>query len=127
MDTEAYFGAFAPDATFIFHTERQRVASTADYRRMWADWMADGWRVEGCTSSNQLIQLAGQTAIFTHDVETEISVDGSRETLSERETIIFMATADGAVTAIHEHLSPAPGTESDTETGTSPTSERAAA
>ena len=42
MNTDAYFGAFGPDATFIFHTEPQRVSGTADYRRLWADWMAGG-------------------------------------------------------------------------------------
>lgn len=111
MDTDAYFGAFAPNASFIFHTEPDRVASTTDYRNLWAGWVADGWRVQGCTSTNQLIQLAGPTAVFTHDIETLISVNGTPERLTERETIIFAATADGAITAIHEHLSPAPSTE----------------
>ena len=37
-DTEAYFGCFAPDATFIFHTTAARLASrdvTAPVHRTW--------------------------------------------------------------------------------------------
>ncbi|MFD3453064.1 hypothetical protein ACFWVC_12895 [Streptomyces sp. NPDC058691] len=29
-----YFRAFAPDATFVFHTTAQRIESVAEYRRV---------------------------------------------------------------------------------------------
>ena len=32
-DTAAYFGCFAPDATFIFHTTAARLTSRAEYQR----------------------------------------------------------------------------------------------
>ncbi|MFE4723240.1 nuclear transport factor 2 family protein, partial [Streptomyces sp. NPDC056728] len=46
-----YFEAFTPDATFVFHTTSERVASTADYRALWNRWVAeDGFRIVRCTS-----------------------------------------------------------------------------
>jgi ketosteroid isomerase-like protein len=105
-DTAAYFDAFAEDATFVFHTEAHRVDTRAGYERLWSTWLAEGWRVVSCRSSNSLIQLLGSTAVFTHDVETVTQVGtGPEETTRERETIVFRA-ADGTVRAVHEHLSP---------------------
>ena len=37
-DTAAYFGCFAPDATFIFHTTAARLASRDEYERLWRQW-----------------------------------------------------------------------------------------
>lgn len=105
-----YFAAFAPDATFVFHTTPGRIASTADYRALWDRWVAeDGFRVLACASSARLVQHFGDTAVFSHDVETTVSTTAGEETLSERETIVFHRTETGRWLAVHEHLSPAAG------------------
>jgi ketosteroid isomerase-like protein len=102
-----YFGAFAPDATFVFHTTPQRLGSTAEYRALWQQWVEeDGFRVLGCTSSAQLVQPFGDTAVFSHDVETRVATNAGEETVHERETIVFARSADGTWLAVHEHLSP---------------------
>ncbi|MCT9006783.1 YybH family protein [Streptomyces rhizosphaerihabitans] len=102
-----YFGAFAPDATFVFHTTPQRLGSTAEYRALWRQWVEqDGFRVLGCTSSAQLIQPFGDTAVFSHDVETQVAANAGEETVHERETIVFARSEDGTWLAVHEHLSP---------------------
>ncbi|MEU4170262.1 nuclear transport factor 2 family protein [Streptomyces sp. NPDC026665] len=102
-----YFGAFAPDATFVFHTTPQRLESTAEYRALWQQWVEqDGFRILGCTSSAQLIQPLGDTAVFSHDVETQVATNAGEETVHERETIVFARSEDGAWLAVHEHLSP---------------------
>ncbi|MEV8036235.1 nuclear transport factor 2 family protein [Streptomyces sp. NPDC086182] len=102
-----YFGAFAPDATFVFHTTPRRLGSTAEYRALWQQWVEeDGFRVLGCTSSAQLVQPFGHTAVFSHDVETRVATNAGEETVHERETIVFARSADGTWLAVHEHLSP---------------------
>lgn len=74
-----YFGAFAPDATFVFHTTPGRLGSTAEYRDLWRRWVEqDGFRVLGCTSSAQLVQPFGDTAVFSHDVETRVATNAER-------------------------------------------------
>ncbi|MFH8735402.1 MULTISPECIES: YybH family protein [unclassified Streptomyces] len=104
-----YFGAFTPDATFVFHTTAERVASTADYRALWNRWVAeDGFRVVRCTSADQLVQAFGDTAVFSHRVETTVATTAGEETLHERETIVFARQDSGHWLAVHEHLSPAP-------------------
>lgn len=101
-----YFGAFAPDASFVFHTTPQRLGSTAEYRALWQRWVdEDGFRILGCTSSAQLIQPFGDTAVFSHDVETRIATDSGEETVQERETIVFVRGDGGGWVAVHEHLS----------------------
>lgn len=107
-DTDEYFHCFAPDATFVFYTEPNRLTSRGEYRALWQNWLEDGWRVSDCASSNAHIQVAGPCAVFSHDVETVIDVAGTKETLHERETIIFTRTESGGVLAVHEHLSPTP-------------------
>jgi ketosteroid isomerase-like protein len=104
--TEAYFACFHESASFIFHTEPARLGSREDYRLLWQSWLADGWRVLDCASSNQRIQLCGPTAVFSHDVSTTIETGGVPEVLAERETIVFSRAAGGEVLAVHEHLSP---------------------
>lgn len=106
-DTEAYFRCFAPGATFVFHTESRRLEDRAAYEGLWAGWIADGWRVTDCVSSDPRVQVHGTTAIFTHHVRTTTSVGGTSETTSERETIVFRR-AGSSIEAVHEHLSPAP-------------------
>ena len=109
-DTEAYFAAFSPEATFIFHPEAQRLGSRSAYRTLWDSWLAGGWRVLECRSSEQDIQLLGATAVFSHRVATTVQVDGggARDTSDERETIIFSRTPDGGIVCVHEHLSACP-------------------
>lgn len=105
-----YFAAFAPDATFVFHTTPERLTSTADYRVLWNSWVDDdGFRVLACTSTGRLVQLLGETAVFSHDVETTVSTTAGEETLKERETIVFRRQESGRWLAVHEHLSPAAG------------------
>jgi ketosteroid isomerase-like protein len=107
-DTDGYFDCFAPEATFIFHSEPKGLTSRAEYRALWQNWLEEGWRVLACASSSAHVQIAGASAVFSHDVETVIDVAGTNETLFERETIIFTRTESGSVLAVHEHLSPVP-------------------
>lgn len=109
-DTEAYFAAFSPQATFIFHTEDQSLGSRSAYRALWDSWLAGGWRVLECRSSEQDIQLLGDTAVFSHRVATTVQIDrgGGRETSDERETIVFSRAGDGSIVCVHEHLSACP-------------------
>jgi ketosteroid isomerase-like protein len=104
-DTRAYFDWFAEDASFVFYTEAVRFDTRAAYEQAWAQWLADGWSVIECSSSNQLVQLLGATAVFTHDVVTTTSAGEGPETTRERETIVFQRIG-GSVRAVHEHLSP---------------------
>ncbi len=100
-----YFAAFAPDATFVFHTTPGRIESTAEYRQLWTQWVKeDDFHVLACTSTDRLVQLLGDTAVFTHHVQTDISTNTGTATLSERETIVFH-NHNGHWQAVHEHLS----------------------
>jgi len=105
--TEAYFAGFAPSATFIFHTHTERLNSRAEYETLWAKWESeDGFKVHGCTSINQLVQLLGDdAAVFSHLVESQVEFAGEVSTVNERETIVF-ELVNGAWLAVHEHLSP---------------------
>jgi ketosteroid isomerase-like protein len=105
-DFDAYFGCFAEDATFLFHTEPARIESLDEYRILWRTWQDSGWRVVECDSSRRAVQLAGTGAVFSHDVRTVVEVAGVRDVLHERESIIFLKTPDGRILAVHEHLSP---------------------
>jgi kynurenine formamidase/ketosteroid isomerase-like protein len=110
-DTGRYFSAFSPSATFIFHPEHRPLASRAAYRRLWDSWVGAGWKVLGCTSSEQNIQLLGEGAVFTHRVSTVVRTDydGGTASSDERETIVFARDAhSGQVLAVHEHLSAVP-------------------
>lgn len=109
-DTRAYFDAFAPDADFVFHSEPDRPADRDSYERLWRGWLSEGWRVLSCESTDTVVHLCGEAAVFVHDVRTTTETDGVVETTAERETIVFHRTADGSVTAVHEHLSPVPPT-----------------
>lgn len=104
---DAYFSGFAPEATFLFHTEPARLESRDEYRALWDAWVAEsGFEVRSCRSTNRRIQLLGDVAVFTHDVATEVWADGSLAESAERETIVMQRRADGWV-CVHEHLSPA--------------------
>jgi ketosteroid isomerase-like protein len=103
-----YFACFHPEATFIFYTTDRRLESTAEWRLLWDRLVReDGFRVLECFSSERRVQDFGDSAVFTHDVETLISTRTGKETLHERETIVFARQEDGSWLAVHEHLSPA--------------------
>src|SRR3954468_4014856 len=97
-DTEAYFACFAESATFVFHPEAERLDNRAAYEALWDGWLASGWRVEECHSSDRLVQVLGDSAVFSHRVHTVTSADGERTSLDERESIVF-ALVDGELLA----------------------------
>lgn len=108
-DTEAYFAAFAPEASFIFHTHGAVLPARAAYQALWAEWERDmGFRVRACSSYDQALQLLGDTAVFHHRVHTVLGTNDGEIALDERETIVFHRQADGRWLAVHEHLSPLP-------------------
>ncbi|RKE77405.1 nuclear transport factor 2 family protein [Rhizobium sp. AG855] len=105
-DTKAYFDAFAPSATFIFHNLDRILSTRAAYEAEWALWESrDGFRVKACRSTNRALQLVGDVAIFTHAVETDLVIGGQDVVNHERETIVFARQPDGQWLAVHEHLS----------------------
>jgi ketosteroid isomerase-like protein len=68
-----YFACFADDASFLFHNTPERLESVHAYRRLWDRWTReDDFRVTGCTSSAVRVQVLGDTAIFLHDVVTDV-------------------------------------------------------
>ena len=102
---DAYFTGFAPEATFVFHSSPARLESRAEYESTWDDWVREsGFEVMQCSSSGRRIQLFGTVAVFTHDVESILRIDGALETQRERETIV-LEFRDGHWLAVHEHLS----------------------
>lgn len=107
-DGARYFATFAPDATFVFHTEPARLDDRAAYERLWDEWVASGWRVVSCESTNRHVQPLPGGAVFTHSVATTVETGDGRESYRERETIVFRTDATGDLIAVHEHLSPDP-------------------
>ena len=108
--TAEYFAGFAADATFFFYTHTARLDSRAEYESLWAVWETnDGFRVHGCRSRDQQVQMLGESAaVFTHYVESDVEFGGEVSTIRERETIVF-ERRNGSWLAIHEHLSPETG------------------
>lgn len=104
-DTGRYFAGFAPDATFVFHTEPARLDDRAAYERLWQGWVDSGWSVTSCTSSDRKVQVFDGGAVFTHTVDTSVATADGPESYRERETIVFAVDGDDLV-AVHEHLSP---------------------
>ncbi len=103
-----YFACFHPEATFVFYTTDHRLESSAAWRELWDTLeREEDFRVLECHSSARRVQHLGESAIFTHDVETRVSTRAGEETLRERETIVFARQTDGGWLAVHEHLSPA--------------------
>lgn len=101
----AYFSGFAPEATFLFYTTPDRLESRAAYEKPWDEWEAEaGFHVLSCSSSNRHIQVFGTTAVFSHDVDTTLTMEGATESVAERESII-LELRDGHWLGIHEHLS----------------------
>jgi hypothetical protein len=105
--TADYFAGFTTDASFMFYTHSERLDSRAAYEALWAKWETeDCFKVHGCRSTNQLVQLIGNdAAVFSHLVSSDIEFAGEVSTVAERETIVF-ALVNGAWMAVHEHLSP---------------------
>lgn len=106
-DGERYFAGFAPDASFVFHTEATRLDDRAAYERLWAEWVASGWRVEACESSERLVQVFAGGAVFSHLVDTSVVSPEGPSSYRERESIVFALDGDRLL-AVHEHLSPLP-------------------
>ncbi len=108
-DREAYFASFASEATFIFYNVDRVLHDRAAYEAEWTLWeQRDDFRVLGCRSTDRRIQMAGNVAVFTHLVETDLSIGGQALSNRERETILFARTDESNWVAVHEHLSPAP-------------------
>jgi len=108
-DREGYFANFTPEATFIFHTTPVVLASRAAWEAEWDRLVAEeGFRVLGCTPRDQLVQLHGDVALFSHRILTRISSHEGEVETDERETIVFRRQPDGTWLAVHEHLSPTP-------------------
>ncbi|MDX1892125.1 YybH family protein [Mycolicibacterium sp. 050158] len=103
-DTAAYFDAFAPEATFLFHAEPALLPSRAAYEQLWAQWERDGFRVLSCHSVNpRLDVVTDEVAVFTHQVRTRLAGEDTEQ--RERETIVLRRDADGRWLGVHEHLS----------------------
>ncbi len=107
-DTDRYFAGFSPDATFVFHPEAARLNSRSEYEALWAEWLAAGWRVTSCVSTDRLVQPFPGGAVFSHTVATSIDSADGPDAYVERESIVFRTGADGRLIAIHEHLSTTP-------------------
>ncbi|TQO19451.1 SnoaL-like protein [Rhodoglobus vestalii] len=106
-DGDRYFEGFAPEATFIFHTEQSRLCNREEYESLWASWIDSGWRVRECESSNPSVQPFPGGAVFSHDVFTHVDTGDGEDSYRERETVVFRVD-DDRLLAVHEHLSPQP-------------------
>src|ERR1700712_2281042 len=83
-DTDAYFSAFAPDASFIFHSKPDILYSRETYRELWHLWETrDGFHVLDCRSTEPRVTVHGDTAIFTHRVETCLAFGAEEITVEE--------------------------------------------
>lgn len=108
-DSEAYFNAFTEDASFVFHSHAEPLSSRAAYRALWDEWQRAGFEVLECRSSQPLVSLHGDVAIFIHDVATRLRIQGEESLNLERETIVFRQHPEqGRWLACHEHLSAMP-------------------
>ena len=106
-ETETYFAAFHPEATFVFYTSPERLGSRDEFRAEWERWeREDGFRVVSCRSFDQHVQVWGDAAVFTHTIESTVRTLAGDETPVERETIVFARSENGRWLAVHEHLSP---------------------
>jgi ketosteroid isomerase-like protein len=108
-DVDGYFGAFAPEATFLFHTTPRLLESRAAYEAEWRSWETDGFRVQACRSLEPEVRLlTADVAVFTHRVRTRVRDAEGEHDLAERETIVFRRESLGRWLGVHEHLSAEP-------------------
>lgn len=108
-DVDGYFGAFAPEATFLFHSTSRLLKSRAAYEEEWRSWEAGGFRVLACRSLEPEVHpLTVDIAVFTHRVRTRVRDADGEHDLAERETIVFRREMDGRWVGVHEHLSAEP-------------------
>jgi ketosteroid isomerase-like protein len=107
-DRPRYFAAFAPEATFIFHSTNRVLASRAAYEAEWDSWVRDlDFKVKDCVSTHRVAKVYGSVGVFTHQTETHIATKDGEQSYHERETIIFH-NVGGKWVAVHEHLSMLP-------------------
>ena len=110
-DLDAYFGSFADDATFLFHTTDRLLTLDGRVPREWARWARR--TASGCSAARPTAARAGASATppcSTHRVRTTVATPrGAEDVLHERETIVFHRQDDGRWLAVHEHLSVDPG------------------
>mgnify|MGYP006272392089 CR=1 FL=1 len=107
-DFEKYFECFAEDTVFIFHTTKDVLKNKSEYQKEWKSWEKDwGFKVKSCQSSNQIVQMFDDVAIFSHTVDTTLNSTDGEKSFTERETIVFKFQ-DNKWIAVHEHLSPMP-------------------
>lgn len=111
-DTDSYFGVLDPRATFVFAGEPEPLVGRDAYRALWDGWVASGWRVIGCDSTERRVTLAGPVAVLTHRVLTRTTGPDGEQRLDERETVVVARDEDGVVRVLHEHLSPTTAEES---------------
>jgi len=105
-DRDRYFGCFAPEATFLFHSAGALLGSRAAYEKDWDGWVRDGFQVLGCVSTQQRVDLLSEdVAVFTHCVRTRLRDGDGETTLAERETIVMRRDPEGRWLGVHEHLS----------------------
>ena len=105
-DTDSYFGVLDPGASFVFAGEPEPLVGRDAYRRLWEGWVASGWRVTGCDSTERRVMLAGPVAVITHRVLTRTTGPDGEQRLDERESVVVVRGDDGVVRVLHEHLSP---------------------
>jgi ketosteroid isomerase-like protein len=107
-DFDKYFECFADDTVFIFHTTKNVLNNKLEYQKEWKIWEKEwGFKVKACHSSNQIVQMYGEVAIFSHTVATTLNTSDGEKSFTERETIVFQFQ-NGKWIAVHEHLSPMP-------------------
>lgn len=108
-DLRAYFGAFTPEATFLFYTTPRLLRSRAEYEAEWQAWETGGFRVLGCDSLEpEVHMISDEVAVFVHRVRTRSRTADGELDLAERETIVFRRDAAGRWLGVHEHLSAEP-------------------
>lgn len=108
-DVTGYFGAFAPEATFLFYTIPRLLRSRAEYEAEWRSWESEGFRILECHSREPEVQMVSEeVAVFVHRVRTRSRDADGEHDLAERETIVFRRDAAGRWLGVHEHLSAEP-------------------
>lgn len=116
-DEAAYFATFAPDCSFVFHTDAEIHRTRDEWHAGWRELVAGGWRVESCRTLESFVTLVGDGGVFCHVLETVAGTPDAMETYRERETIVFARDEAGELIAVHEHLSPVPDAGTGTDAG----------